>query len=209
MPSLASQGAVSHSQSARCTGPFEVIVGDSDTMRARDPGLLRRQAIQLLLAKPRPQSTVLGAVAFAYFRRLVLHPRRLQGDNVEHLDAYIILGMIGGLMVISQLKVIFGLKVPPGGWSTSMAGQLIQSLEQFRQFHWMPAVVAGIVMLISTLVRMRFPRAPGPFLGVGVAVAAVAVCGLGVTEVGRIPVSLPPFVCRRRLVLLSLLRSNC
>ena len=101
---------------------------------------------------------------------------------------------IGGLMVISQLKVIFGLKVPPGGWSTSMAGQLIQSLEQFRQFHWMPAVVAGIVMLISTLVRMRFPRAPGPFLGVGVAVAAVAVCGLGVTEVGRIPVSLPPFV---------------
>src|SRR5438093_435085 len=68
---------------------------------------------------------------------------------------------IGGLMVISQLKVIFGLKVPPGGWSTSMAGQLIQSLEQFRQFHWMPAVVAGIVMLISTLVRMRFPRAGG------------------------------------------------
>src|SRR5688572_20592719 len=34
---------------------------------------------------------VLGAVAFAYYRRLVLHPRRLQGDNVEHLDAYIIL----------------------------------------------------------------------------------------------------------------------
>ena len=42
---------------------------------------------------------VLGAVAFAYFRRLVLHPRRLQGDNVEHLDAYIILGLIGALML--------------------------------------------------------------------------------------------------------------
>ncbi|HEY8175802.1 MAG TPA: (Fe-S)-binding protein [Gemmatimonadaceae bacterium] len=42
---------------------------------------------------------VLGAVAFAYFRRLVLHPRRLQGDNVEHLDAYIILGLIGALMI--------------------------------------------------------------------------------------------------------------
>src|SRR5437773_11210946 len=42
---------------------------------------------------------VIGAVAFAYFRRLVLHPRRLQGDNVEHLDAYIILGLIGGLML--------------------------------------------------------------------------------------------------------------
>lgn len=42
---------------------------------------------------------VLGAVAFAYYRRLVLHPRRLRGDNVEHLDAYIILGMIGALML--------------------------------------------------------------------------------------------------------------
>ena len=42
---------------------------------------------------------VLGAVAFAYFRRLVLHPRRLEGDNVEHLDAYIILGLIGALLV--------------------------------------------------------------------------------------------------------------
>jgi Fe-S oxidoreductase len=42
---------------------------------------------------------VLAAVAYAYFRRLVLHPRRLQGDNVEHLDAYIILGLIGALML--------------------------------------------------------------------------------------------------------------
>ena len=42
---------------------------------------------------------VLGAVGFAYFRRLVLHPKRLQGDNVEPLDAYIILGMIGTLML--------------------------------------------------------------------------------------------------------------
>ncbi len=39
---------------------------------------------------------------------------------------------IGGLMVISQLKVIFALKAPPGGWSESMFGQLMQSLEQFR-----------------------------------------------------------------------------
>src|SRR5438067_7153062 len=42
---------------------------------------------------------VLGAVAFAFYRRLVLHPRRLEGDHIEHLDAYIILGLIAGLMV--------------------------------------------------------------------------------------------------------------
>ena len=42
---------------------------------------------------------VLGAVAYAYYRRLVLRPARLEGDKIEHLDAYIILGMIGGLML--------------------------------------------------------------------------------------------------------------
>ena len=42
---------------------------------------------------------VLAAVAFAFYRRLVLHPRRLEGDRIEHLDAYIILGLIGGLMI--------------------------------------------------------------------------------------------------------------
>jgi len=42
---------------------------------------------------------VLGAVAFAFYRRLVLHPRRLEGDKLEHADALIILGLIGGLMV--------------------------------------------------------------------------------------------------------------
>jgi SulP family sulfate permease len=101
---------------------------------------------------------------------------------------------IGGLMVISQLKVIFALKAPPGGWSESMFGQLMQSLEQFRQFHWLPALIAGIVMLISTLVRMRYSRAPGPFLGVGIVVAAAAIFGWKVNEVGNIPLSMPPII---------------
>ncbi len=42
---------------------------------------------------------VLAAVAFAFFRRLVLHPKRLDGDKTHHGDAYFILGMIGALMV--------------------------------------------------------------------------------------------------------------
>jgi len=42
---------------------------------------------------------VLGAIAFAFYRRLVLHPERLEGDKLEHTDALIILGAIGALMV--------------------------------------------------------------------------------------------------------------
>src|SRR2546428_711553 len=34
----------------------------------------------------------------------MLHPRRLEGDSVEHLDAYIILGLIGALMLTLLLR---------------------------------------------------------------------------------------------------------
>src|SRR5688572_18703299 len=57
---------------------------------------------------------VLGAIAFAYFRRLVLRPRRLAGDNVEHLDAYIILGMIAALMLTYLLAGGFLAVARPG-----------------------------------------------------------------------------------------------
>src|SRR4051812_12686921 len=50
---------------------------------------------------------VLGAIAFAFFRRLVLHPRRLEGDKLEHTDALIILSMIGMLMVTLLLTNAF------------------------------------------------------------------------------------------------------
>src|SRR5258707_7569956 len=49
-------------------------------------------------------------------------------------------------------------------------------------------------MLISTVVRKRFPRAPGPFLGVGVAIAVVAAFGWKLNEVGKTPLGFPPFV---------------
>ena len=51
------------------------------------------------VAGRRSRVLVLGAIAFAFYRRLVLHPQRLEGDKLEHTDALIILGMIGGLMV--------------------------------------------------------------------------------------------------------------
>jgi len=57
---------------------------------------------------------VIGAVAFAYYRRLVLHPRRLDGDNIGHADAYIILGMIGGLMVTLLIATAFLAVATPG-----------------------------------------------------------------------------------------------
>jgi Fe-S oxidoreductase len=47
---------------------------------------------------------VILAVAFALYRRLVVHPRRLEGDHLEHTDALIILSLIMGLMVTLLLS---------------------------------------------------------------------------------------------------------
>jgi Fe-S oxidoreductase/nitrate reductase gamma subunit len=42
---------------------------------------------------------VLGAVGFLFYRRLVIKPRRLEGDDIEHFDALFILSMIAALMI--------------------------------------------------------------------------------------------------------------
>jgi Fe-S oxidoreductase len=56
---------------------------------------------------------VVGAVGFALYRRLVVHPRRLEGDDLEHTDALIILSMIMGLMVTLLLFTACQLVVHP------------------------------------------------------------------------------------------------
>ena len=80
----------SRSVTRTCTAPvtnFEVLVGDSTTMRARDPENLRRQALELLLAKPRPQSTVLGAIEFGSGAAQILPPLVLAGEGYfDQLD---------------------------------------------------------------------------------------------------------------------------
>jgi Fe-S oxidoreductase/nitrate reductase gamma subunit len=50
---------------------------------------------------------VLAAVAFALFRRLVIRPRRLQGDGLEQADAIVILSAIAALMLTMFLANAF------------------------------------------------------------------------------------------------------
>jgi Fe-S oxidoreductase len=57
---------------------------------------------------------VLGAIVFAFYRRLVLHPKRLEGDKLEHTDALIILSMIGLLMLTLLLANAFAIVATPG-----------------------------------------------------------------------------------------------
>ena len=57
---------------------------------------------------------VLGAVGWLFYRRLVIKPRRLEGDDLEHVDALLILSMIAGLMISMLLMNAFLEVAHPG-----------------------------------------------------------------------------------------------
>jgi hypothetical protein len=101
-----------------CTGPvtnIEAIVGDSATMRERDPGLLRRQALQLLLAKPRPQPTVLGAVEFGTGAAEIFPPLVLGGaDFTAQLD-------VMPLLIAEHLRADAGRRSLAAGFAAAAA----------------------------------------------------------------------------------------
>jgi SulP family sulfate permease len=97
------------------------------------------------------------------------------------------------MMVISQLKTIFDLKAPAGGWKDSMFGQLSQTLARAGEIHWIPFALALIVILVATLAVMMIPKGPSPLFGVIVAILAAAAFGWHEKQVGRLPLEVPPF----------------
>jgi Fe-S oxidoreductase len=63
---------------------------------------------------------VLGAVAWLFYRRLVIRPKRLQGDKLEQWDALLILSMIAALMITLILMNGFGPVAAPVEWRDAM-----------------------------------------------------------------------------------------
>ncbi len=101
---------------------------------------------------------------------------------------------IGGMMIISQLRTIFALPAPPGGWREAMLGQLLQVLHALGSARLAPTVVALIVVVVATVIVFRLPKSPAPLFGVIVAVVMARMFGWHEKEVGALPFALPPFV---------------
>jgi Fe-S oxidoreductase len=101
---------------------------------------------------------VLGAIAFAYYRRLVLHPRRLEGDHIEHADAYVILGMIGGLMLTLLLANAFLAVASPGAVGTEKMVSLglaagLKGITPSTAFTWYRVFWWAHVLLVLTFLN--------------------------------------------------------
>jgi hypothetical protein len=79
---------------------IEVIVDDSLSMRRTDPQSLRRQAIELLISKPRNEGKVIGVYEFGSFGTQVLPPqavipRGVAGSNITDMLAKLEGSIIG------------------------------------------------------------------------------------------------------------------
>ena len=127
---------------------------------------------------------VIAAVGFALYRRLVVHPTRLEGDDLEHTDALIILSMIGGLMVTLLLtnaflyaaipQVVGPEKIisrPLGAWISHLMHPRA-AFGRFQLFWWSHAILILVFLnylpyskhlhVATSLINVYFSNTSGP-----------------------------------------------
>ncbi len=98
---------------------------------------------------------------------------------------------IGGLMVVTQLKTIFGVEVATGG---PIIMQLIRVMSQVADFQLFPILLALVVIAAASTSRRLWAQSPAPLLGVLAAAFVAQVAGWQGARLGELATALPPFV---------------
>ncbi|MDE3198955.1 MAG: SulP family inorganic anion transporter [Acidobacteriota bacterium] len=97
---------------------------------------------------------------------------------------------IGGIMVISQLSVLLGVKAIPSDNSLS---ELLGVAAQIPNMRFAPLVLGGSVMIAAAAVMRWSPRLPAPLAGVALSGAIAWLFHTHEPEVGSLHLTLPPF----------------
>ena len=100
---------------------------------------------------------------------------------------------IGAMMVISQMKTIFGLNIPVTG-ATAIITQLSECLIHINEARFAPMIYALVVIAVAFAVARLTPKAPAPLIGVIAAVLLGRALGLHEKVVGTLPLEIPDFV---------------
>jgi SulP family sulfate permease len=101
---------------------------------------------------------------------------------------------VGAMMVILQLRTLFGLPASPGAASASPLWQLVHALSHLAQARLEPLLLGSIVVAGAVAAGRRWPRSPAALLGVGLAVAVSVVLGWHERPLGIVSWQLPPLV---------------
>ena len=99
---------------------------------------------------------------------------------------------IGAMMVISQLKIIFGLDIPING-ATAVVVQLSEVISHLGQTQMAPLLLSIVVIGTAFAIARKSHKAPAPLIGVVLAFLVGQVFGLHEREVGALPLEIPPF----------------
>ncbi len=118
------------------------------------------------------------------------------GRHISKVPLAVVSGFscgIGALMMITQLRTIFGLKAPDGGWAESMLGQLFQVAVRISDMQYIPFVLAAVVIIFTSLTARYAPKWPAPLMGILGAVGIYHLFHWHQQEVGTLPIEIPPF----------------
>lgn len=99
---------------------------------------------------------------------------------------------IGVMMIVSQLKTILGVSVPPGAAYQSSFQQLVTVLAAIGATHWEPLLLSLIVIGVAFAAAAKAKYLPAPLIGVVVATLIGLGLGLHQKAVGRLPLDMPP-----------------
>jgi SulP family sulfate permease len=98
---------------------------------------------------------------------------------------------IGGMMLISQLDVIFGVTSPFTRSAGSTLGQLHAVLDHIGDTRIVPLVLGLTVIVAATVAARVSHHVPAPLIGVGLAILIARLFDLREKEVGSLPYMWP------------------
>ncbi len=100
---------------------------------------------------------------------------------------------IGGMMIIAQLKTMFGLTITGNVAQKPAIEQLLLVIERIGGFHWAPFVLGLAVIVTAFAVAWWSKVLPAPLIGVIVSVILGYLFGIQERAVGRLSMELPSF----------------
>jgi SulP family sulfate permease len=119
------------------------------------------------------------------------------GRHITRVPHAVVTGFscgIGAMMLISQLDTIFGVDSPATRSAGSSLMQLAAVVERLGGTRLAPLALGLAVMIGATLAARWSPRAPGPLIGVALAIVLAKLMGFHEREIGALRSGMPPFV---------------
>jgi SulP family sulfate permease len=101
---------------------------------------------------------------------------------------------IGGMMLVSQLDIIFGVASPATRSAGSTLAQLAAVIDHLGGIRFAPFALGLTVIVAATVAARLSHHAPAPLIGVTLAIGLARLLHLREQEVGALTASLPPFV---------------